>query len=81
MSCAFTMYGSKLAWSLLVLIWKGGCGLQDTLEALGTCTQETTYIIYTKLSAILLIQLFQSSECRLPLAGMTIYKLTSLHLS
>ena len=46
MSCAFTMDGSKLACSLLVLIWKGrGCSLQDTClkHHIGTCTQETTY--------------------------------------
>lgn len=85
MSCAFTMDGSKLACSLLVLIWKGrGCSLQDTCmyflkHHVGTYTQETTYdAAYTKSSVILLIQLFHHSspcsEYRLALAGMTTYK-------
>ena len=66
MSCAFTMDGSKLACSLLVLIWKGrGCSLQDTClkHHVDTCTQETTYdVAYTKSSVILLIQLFHHSS-------------------
>ena len=51
MSCAFTMDGSKLACTLLVLIWKGS--LQDTCmyflkRHVGLCTQETTYdVAYT----------------------------------
>ena len=56
-----------------------GCSLQDILEALGTCTQETTYITYNVHEIICdfadsAIPLFQSNECRLPLAGMTTYK-------